>query len=170
MAAGAGGAKAAAVAAAQTNPPKPPLWVRRVQNLPAFLASTNRDRFVPPDLIAALQADLLAIATRLKPPPSWALAQFNRQLRATIPHPSAREQDIAGLNVLFGRVLTRANAPPEVVAKFQQDMLALAAVDSIQRNPAQTVAADYGMILQMCMGVGLVKPTTPKPATPARGR
>jgi hypothetical protein len=157
------------VAAATT--PKQPAWVTRIQRLPGFLASINPNRFVPPELIQALQADLLAIATRLKAPPSWALKQFNLQLRATIPHPELRSEDAAGLNNLFGLVLQKSNADPNVVAKFQSDMSELARVDSIQSNPAQTTAGDYGMILQMCMGVGLSRQTAAKPATtPTRTR
>ena len=162
--------RAAVVSVPSTGRSTTPLWMRRIERLPAFLASINRDRVVPPEVISALQADLRAIAQQLKPPPSWALAQFNRQLRATIPHPSARSEDIAGLNNLFGLVLTRSNAPPAVVEKFQQDMLALAAVDSAQRNPAQTVAGDYATILQMCMGIGLSRPPKPKPTPTPRVR
>jgi hypothetical protein len=146
---------------------KQPGWERRIQRLPAFLLSINRNRVVPRELITALQNDLRAIATKLNPPPSWALRQFNLQLRATIPHPVLRAEDAAGLNNLFGLVLQRSNAAPDVVAQFQRDMKALAQADAAQSNPAQTAAGDYATILQMCMGAGLQRPAAPKaPATP----
>lgn len=166
----AGGAKAAAAAVAPVTAVKTPAWLQRIENLPKLLASVNASRHVPPELITALQQDLLAIAMRLKAPPSWALSQFNRQLRATLPHATAQPQNIAGLNYQFGLVLLKSQAPVDVINKFQKDMLALAAIDSGQSNPAQTVAGDYGTLMQMSMGAGLARPPAAKPTPKPKAR
>lgn len=158
----AAGVRPAATAVAPVAAAKQPLWERRVDNLAGFLRTINPDRHVPPELVTALQNDLKAIATRLSPPPSWALREFNLQLRAAIPHDELRTEDAAGLNRLFGVVLEKSGAPAAVVAKFQSDMQQLASIDAIQSNAAQTAAGDYALLTQMSMGAGLVKP---KPAT-----
>lgn len=169
-----GGAARPAVVAAQANAlaasAKTPGWLQRIEHLPRFLYTVNRYRYVPPELITTLQADLLALAMRLKAPPSWALSQFNRQVRATIPHPSAPQDAIFGLSNKFGLVLLKAHAPVDLINKFQKDMLSLAAVDSAQSNPAQTIAGDYSTMLQLSLGVGLTRPPKTKPHSKPRTR
>lgn len=140
------------------NPEDPniaPLRKFKIERLPNLLQSVQRGRYIPPEIITALQADLTAISGTLRPPPSTVLQAFNLQLRSTISQASVSVEDAAALNRIFGLVLARAGAPADVVEKFQANMLALTHVDVRNRTPALVLANDYAVILQTSMGVGI---------------
>jgi hypothetical protein len=126
----------------------------RIERLPGFLERLQIGRSIPPDVVAALQNDLRAIESRLHPPPSPVLGQFNDSLRSTIPHASLTSDNAAALDRDFGDVLSASGATPDVTAQFQSDMRDLARVDANGRNPGILAANDYALLAQMTQGIG----------------
>lgn len=137
----------------------------RIERLPVYLRRVRANRVVPPEIVAALQQDLAAIANKLHAPPSYSLRAFNLQLRKALSTTSITEANATALNDVFGKVLDRAGAGPAVVAKFQSDLNDLARVDRFDRESAQLVANDYALLTQMVMGIGIhiAQPATPTP-------
>lgn len=132
----------------------------RIQRLPFMLYQTSRTRVVPPELLKSLQYDLTLMTNNLRRPSPAGLQAFNDQIRATMPRQTIRLEDAVQLNATFGKILADAGTVPWLVQKFQNDMNELARIDSFQRNSASLVANDYGLILQVALGVGVVRPGT----------
>ena len=141
-----------------------PLKNLRIDRLPFYLQRVQQGRYVPADVVTALQNDLLSIAAKLKPPPSPVLQAFNEQLRGPISKGVLTKEDAAGLNVRFGQVLEASGANAVTVARFQADMQKLAQVDVVSKNPGILAASDYALLTQMAMGIGqpLPAPAAPK--------
>lgn len=143
----------------------------RIEQLPRLLGRVDRHRRVPPDLIAALQANLAAIENRLRPPSTNVVATFNLQLRDTIPYATLSKESAARLNRAFALVLSSAGASDAAITQFAADMDRLAKLDSHTSNGAHLAANDYALIAQLCMGIGLrgrlaAPPTKTPIATP----
>lgn len=150
--------RAATATKATTNPPAAAWQQTRIDRLPLLLQQTSRTRIVPPALVQSLQYNLVLMTNNLHRPKASGLQAFNDQLRATISSPTIRQENAAQLNALFGKILADAGCVPWLVQKFQIDMNELAKIDSFQSNSANLVANDYGLILQIALGVGVVRP------------
>jgi hypothetical protein len=127
----------------------------RIERLPAYLFQVNRDRTVPAYLVESLQENFGLIADQLQPPPSFALAAFNKELRGALSQSTLTDATARALNEVFGRVLEQAQASPLAIAALKADMSRLAQIDSQQRNPSALVAGDYALVMQLCMGIGI---------------
>jgi hypothetical protein len=106
--------------------------ITRIDRLPVFLRSYQPDRFLPESATAPLQADLIAIQSRLHPASSVVLDKFNRAIRDVIPH------------------LTLSTA-----SALKADMNTLARIDSQDINPIILATNDYSIVAQTALGVGL---------------
>lgn len=128
--------------------------LKRIQNLPFFLRTLDRDRILPPEITSAIQTDLLALQGKLRPPGPGVVRAFNTQLRKTIPTQNLKASDAQGLNQTFAAVLQAANADPAVLADLQTRMNELAQVDASQRRSTYLATNDYSMVLQVALAVG----------------
>lgn len=126
----------------------------RIDKLPNYLNSLQPGRYIPPEIVAALQAELLTVVGKLDRPASFTLDNANRQYRATIGNSSLSAQNAAGLNATFVNVLKSANAPEASINALSATMKRLAQVDSAGTNPANLAASDYALILQTALTVG----------------
>lgn len=128
--------------------------LQRVQNLPFFLENFQPGRFIPSDSMKQVQENLVLVITRLSPAPTSALANFNMQLRKIGAHTSLSQSDAKTLDFAFGRVLTACHANPQVVANLQEGMRGLARADAASINPTMLAINDYGLVLQVALGIG----------------
>jgi hypothetical protein len=136
----------------------------RIERLPHYLETLRPGRFLPPDTIAHLKTDLLAIAAKLHTPGSAVLEGFNSRLREVMPSSSLSKADAAGLNRSFGVVVSAAGATPQQVQNLKNDMNALAKVDANSPQPVFLATNDYTIVLETILAVGrpIRRPTTPQ--------
>jgi hypothetical protein len=126
----------------------------RVAQLPHYMEGIRSGRFLPPATIKKLQADLLAVTTKLHAPGSAVLDGFNSRLRAVVSKISLSADAARGLNFSFNQVVKAAGGTPEAVANLSDDMNALARNDSNSPQPVFLATNDYTMVLQTILGIG----------------
>ncbi len=126
----------------------------RIDKLPNYLNSLQPGRYIPPEIVTALQVGLLSVVGKLDRPASAALDAANKQYRATIGNASLSAQNAAGLNATFVSALKSANAPQGSIDALSATMRKLAQVDSQGTNPANLASSDYALILQTALMVG----------------
>jgi hypothetical protein len=136
---------------------------QRIERLPFYMQQFQEGRVIPPNVMTNIQNDLRGIVTKLTPPSSALLTQYNHTIRGVLPHSSLSQASVGGLNNIFGRILANAGAPAGSVASFQTDMTALANADAKSVNPAILAANDYTVVLEIALGVGqpLARPKVP---------
>lgn len=144
------------LAAKATQAPTSSLQQRsvRIDRLPIILEALQPGRFVPGGTVAKLQDDLRSIQGQLRAANPARLSDFTNLLRGTIGHASIREDDVQRLDAAFGRVLESADASPQVVARFRDDMRELAVASSQGVNSGNLVSNDYSTVLQIALGIG----------------
>ncbi|CAN5905706.1 hypothetical protein BH23PLA1_BH23PLA1_09820 [soil metagenome] len=153
-----------AQAARQVVPTEELIQIRleRIERLPRFLQSLDRDRNVPEEVVSRIQADLVSLVGQLRPPTEAVSNAFVEQLRATIPDATIDPVRAAQLNNAFGRVLLSAGAPEPVVESLKQSMLDLTRTDVFVSKPVVVLTNDYAVVLQTTLSVG--RPLTrPRP-------
>jgi len=135
----------------------------RIAHLPYYLAQEDPRRFLPPDAVYQLQTDMNSVVSRLHAPTAPVVNAFNAGLRRLMPHNTLSPSDARYINHLFGTVLERAGATPEQVTNLQDDMNALARVDSLSIQPSTLARGDYSLVLQTTLAVGrpMITPTSP---------
>jgi hypothetical protein len=137
-----------------------PLKAHRVQRLPVHMEQIRSGRFLPPDTIKELQANLLAIATKLHAPGARSsngygvLDGFNSRLRDINPRASLSVEDAHALNRSFDNVLEAAGATPEAIANLNKDMNAIALNDVKSPQTVFLATNDYTIVLQTILGIG----------------
>jgi len=136
---------------------------QRIEHLPFYIGQIQAGRFLPPDTMQHLQADLNDVAARLHAPSTPVVNAFNRGLRHLEPDLSLSPSNARLLNASFGSVLSRAGATPEATANLQRDMNELALVDSKSTEPSYLARNDYALVLQTALEVGrpIQTPTAP---------
>jgi hypothetical protein len=127
---------------------------QRIERLPHYMELIRSGRFLPPDTIKKLQADLLAVTTKLHAPGSDPLNGFNARLRTVLPSSSLSVGDAAGLSHSFTTVLEAAGANPTQVQNLKDDMNALAQNDVNSPQPVFLATNDYTIVLQTILGIG----------------
>jgi hypothetical protein len=136
------------------------LKAHRVQRLPVHMEQIRAGRFLPPDTIKALQANLLAIATKLHAPGVQVkgafpvLTGFNSQIRVVNPKSSLSAVDAHNLNHSFDNVLKAAGATPQAIANLNNDMNDLVRNDTSGPQPVFLATNDYTIVLQTILGIG----------------
>ena len=138
--------------------------LNRIERLPAFLRSLDRDRPIPEDLAARIQSDLTSLKGKLTPPPRTSLVGFNMLLADTLGSGSLSMADASRLNGAFGRILAQAGAPTGSIVGLQTSLnqLSESAVE-FTGSPTNLVANDYALVLQTALAVGRPLPA-PGPA------
>jgi Big-like domain-containing protein len=136
----------------------------RIERLPHFMELFRSGRYLPPDTIAQLKIDLLAIAAKLHAPGPVVLNRFNSLLREVEPSSSLSVADARGLNQSFGAVVTAAGATPQQVQNLKNDMNELARVDANSPQPVFLATNDYTIVLETILAVGrpIRRPTVPQ--------
>jgi hypothetical protein len=135
----------------------------RIQNLPFFLARTQKGRFLPKAVMTQLQADLSPLKGVLHAPPEATIDNFDLQLRDVIPNQTLSVSAAHALNQSFGTVLHFAGVTPQEQAALQADMNALARTDANDINPVILATNDYTIVLETALGVGRPIPTPTVP-------
>jgi hypothetical protein len=162
-------APAAAVSTTTTAPASDPLSEQRnarIDQLPRLFLSINRNRRIPPELIASIQNNLRAIENTLQRPPAWVTENVNLEIRSTLASSSLRQDNAARMSYLFGVLLERSGVPAEVAVSFRSDLDQLMQNAVQNRDPAILAANDFGLLSQMTLNVGLKVAPRPTPATP----
>lgn len=137
-----------------------PLRQIRIDRLPNYFQQIRSGRTIPADLIQNLQDDLRAIEGQLTPPPNTSLQAFNRQLRTMLSRSSLSPASAHTINDYFTKVLLRSNANPVVAARFASHMNELARLNAQRSNASVLTAGDYGLVMQLSMGIGINLPTS----------
>jgi hypothetical protein len=127
---------------------------QRIERLPHYMELIRSGRFIPPDTVRELQADMLAITAKVHRPHSAFLEGFNSRLRSISFKSSLSVPDAAGLNHSFGLVLQAMGASPEAVTNLKNDMNALAKNDAMGPQPVFVATNDYTLVLQTILGIG----------------
>jgi hypothetical protein len=127
---------------------------QRVERLPHYMELIRNGRYLPPDTIKQLQADLLSVTTYLHAPGSGFLEGFNARLRSVEPRTSLSVSSAAGLNHSFGRVLKAAGATQLQRENLKNDMNALAKNDANSPQPVFLTTNDYTLVLETVLGIG----------------
>ncbi|GIW86962.1 MAG: hypothetical protein KatS3mg108_1286 [Isosphaeraceae bacterium] len=128
--------------------------LQRIERLPAFLDAIAPGRPLPAEAIRTIQQDLILLIGRLNPAPRAGLQAFNEALRGMISSASVSEAQLLQLEHLFGSNLTAAGAHPTLVASLAGAVRTLAQADVNVPNPGAVVANDYGLVLQLALGMG----------------
>ncbi len=136
----------------------------RIENLGKVLDSLQTGRFVPRDIVAAIQADLRALVGRLSPASPATLTAVQLQFRRTLAGASISTADAVGLRETFRDAVQSTGAPKAIVDDLTANTDRLVRLDSTGRNPAILAANDYAVILQTVLGVGrpIQRPGAPK--------
>jgi hypothetical protein len=151
----------------QTLPNTPAEKQMRIDHLAFFLARTQKGRFLPKDVTAKLQADLVPLKGVLHSPPEATINNFDLQLRNIIPHATLSVSAAHALNQTFGTVLHEAGVTPQNQANLQADMNALARIDANDVNPVILATNDYTLVLEVALGIGHPIPTPTAPVLQA---
>jgi hypothetical protein len=136
------------------------LKAHRTERLPVHMEQIRSGRFLPPDTIKQLQANLLAITTKLHAPGPTSkngyavLDGFNSRLRQVNPKASLSVADARGLNHSFDNVLQAAGATPEAISNLNNDMNALVKNDVASPQTVFLATNDYTVVLQTILGIG----------------
>lgn len=135
----------------------------RIAHLPYYLAQEDPRRFLPPDAVYQLQTDMNSVVSKLHAPTAPVVNTFNAGLRRLMPNNNLSPKDAKYINHLFGAVLERAGATPQQVNNLQDDMNALALVDSKSIQPSTLARGDYSLVLQTTLAVGrpMITPAAP---------
>lgn len=145
---------------------QPPSVIARtfkIERLPRFFLSVNRDRYLPGDAVAALQQDLRDLQGRIGSPSDDSKQFLQEKLRGVLSGASLSTADIAGLNQATGAILRTAGAPEPLVDRFVADLTALAQVDTKSPQPSILAANDYSIVIQTALAVGKPLRTPPAP-------
>ncbi len=126
----------------------------RIAHLPFYMLQENPDRFLPADVVTSLQDDINAIVAKLGPPGAPVVDAFNANLRNLLSDNTLSPKNAQLLSNSFGAVLAHAGATPEQQANLQQDMNALAEVDSKSVQPSTLARQDYALVMQTVLAVG----------------
>ena len=140
----------------------------RIQHLPFFLEQLQPGRYLPPDTVAGIQANLSAVTGRLHAPPAKVVDNFNLSLRHGFPYKSLSPDTAKVLNHAFGTVLAAAGADPARAQSLQADLNQLALVDSKGINASYVATNDYALVLQTALAVGRPIPTPAAPTISAK--
>lgn len=137
--------------------------IQRIENLPFFVDHIQPGRFIPPEAMKDIQANLLKLAGTLHAPPSMFVNGFNENLRHAMPYSTLSPDTARILNHSFSVVLTQAGADPGVVEALAGDMNVFALAASRSVNPSFLARNDYALVLQTALAVGrpIPTPTTP---------
>ena len=123
-------ASAALATSLQNLPANIPEKMKRIENLPYFIDLFQPGRYIPPQTMANIQADLVEVAANLHLPPSEYIKGFNINLRHTLPHNTLGPDTAKILNHSLSVVLVQAGTDPTIVQSLSNDMNQFALVDS----------------------------------------
>ncbi len=141
-----------------------PLKRQRINNLPFIMQSYQRDRALPPSVMAPIQDDLRALLSLIHNPGQKVLLQFNRELRAIDPTKHFSAAQAAGLVHSFQIELAASGTDQALRQKFADDMAALAKVDAGGPEPTFQLTNDFAIIAQITQAVGQPMPAPQAPA------
>ncbi len=135
----------------------------RIDKLPQALESIQYGRNLPKDLVAAIQADIIATRGKLHSPNSGVLNHFNSEIRVALRSASLSPQTAQNLTAVFGKALESAGDTPEHIAQLQADTNRLIQSDLSGRDPVLLATNDYAFILQTTLDVGrpIITPAAP---------
>jgi hypothetical protein len=154
-------------AAAATNDPLSQQRNARIDQLPRLFLSIDRNRVIPPELIASIQNNLRALENTLTRPPGWVTENVNLEIRSTLATTSLRQDNATRMSYLFGVLLERSGAPSDVAFSLRSNLNQLMQNAVQNRDPAILAANDFGLLSQMTLNVGIkVQPRT----TPSTSR
>jgi hypothetical protein len=129
--------------------------MKRIENLPYFIDWFQPGRYIPPQTMANIQANLVELAANLHLPPSEYIKGFNINLRHAFPHNTLSPNTAKILNHSLSVVLVQAGTDPTIVQNLSNDMNQFALVDSKSPNSAFLARSDYALIMQTAVAVGL---------------
>jgi hypothetical protein len=135
-----------------------PLKRQRINNLPFILQSFQRNRALPPSVMAPIQDDLRALLSLIHNPGQKVLLQFNRAIRdvANTKHFSPAQAD--RLLHAFQIELAASGTDQALRQQFTAHMAALAKVDAGGPQPGFQLSNDFAIIAQITQAVGQPMP------------
>lgn len=131
-----------------------PIKRQRIKNLPFILQSFERDRALPPSVMAPIQDDLRALISLIHNPGQKVLLQFNRAIREVDPTKHFSAAQAQELEHAFQVELAASGTDVALRRKFTADMAALARVDAGGPEPGFQLSNDFAIIAQITQAVG----------------
>ncbi len=137
---------------------------QRINNLPFILQSYQRDRALPPSIMAPIQDDLRQLLSLIHNPGQKVLLQFNREIRALDNTKHFTHEQAQELIHAFQIELAASGTSIPLRQKFVADVTKLAAVDAGGPEPAFQLTNDMAIIAQITQVVGQPMPAPAPPA------
>jgi hypothetical protein len=141
-----------------------PLKRQRVDNLPFILQSFERDRALPPSVMAPIQDDLRALLSQIHNPGQKVLLQFNRVIRDIDPTKHFSVAQAQQLIHAFDVELNASGTDKALRQKFTADMTKLAQLDAGGPEPTFQLTNDFAIIAQITQSVGQPMPAPKAPS------